>query len=36
VGLDPYAGGVTGEESVRDLAQSLRSTWIERGDRSGT
>ncbi len=35
VGVDPYANGVTGTESVKALAQSLRSTWIERGDRSG-
>jgi outer membrane protein TolC len=36
VGLDPYANGVTGTESVKELATSLRGTWIERGDRSGT
>jgi outer membrane protein TolC len=36
IGLDPYAGGVNGTESVKLLSKSLRSTWIERGDRSGT
>jgi outer membrane protein TolC len=36
VGLDPYAAGLTGAETVGDLAKGLRGTWIERGDRSGT
>lgn len=36
VGLDPYANGVDGTESVKALAGSLRGTWIERGDKSGT
>jgi outer membrane protein TolC len=36
VGLDPYGPGVTGEESVKDLAMKLRAVWIERGDRTGT
>jgi outer membrane protein TolC len=36
VGLDPYAENMTGQESVKDVAKVLRSTWIERGDRSGT
>ena len=36
IGIDPYAEGVTGEEGVKALATSLRGTWIERGDRSGT
>ena len=36
VGLDPYANGVDGTESVKTLAASLRGTWIERGDKSGT
>jgi outer membrane protein TolC len=36
VGIDPYAAGVTGEENVKELARSLKSTWIERGDRSGS
>ena len=36
VGLDPYAQGVTGNESVSALAKALRATWIERGDKSGT
>jgi outer membrane protein TolC len=36
VGVDPYGAGVTGEESVEELAQQLRKTWIERGDKSGS
>jgi outer membrane protein TolC len=36
IGLDPYEGGVTGTESVKNLATALRGTWIERGDGSGT
>ncbi len=35
IGIDPYEAGLTGAESVRDLASSLRNTWVERGDRSG-
>ncbi len=36
VGIDPYSAGFTGEESVKALANGLRATWVERGDRSGT
>jgi outer membrane protein TolC len=36
VGIDPYSQGVTGNESVSVLAKSLRGTWMERGDKSGT
>ncbi len=36
IGLDPYEGGVTGSESVKDLANALRGTWLERGDGSAT
>jgi outer membrane protein TolC len=36
VGIDPYSQGVRGNESVAVLAKALRSTWIERGDKSGT
>jgi outer membrane protein TolC len=36
VGIDPYAAGLDGTETVRDMAKGLRSTWIERGDKSGT
>ena len=36
VGLDPYSAGLTGNETVGELAKGLRGTWIERGDRSGT
>jgi outer membrane protein TolC len=35
IGIDPYADGITGQEGVKALSASLRSTWIERGDRSG-
>jgi outer membrane protein TolC len=36
IGIDPYGEDVNGTESVKDLSAALRSTWIERGDRSGT
>jgi outer membrane protein TolC len=36
IGLDPYSKGVDGSETVKVLAKSLRGTWIERGDASGT
>ncbi len=36
VGIDPYSEGVTGAEDVKSLARALRTTWVERGDRSGT
>lgn len=36
IGIDPYGENVSGEEGVKALAKSLRGTWIERGDRSGT
>ena len=36
VGVDPYGAGVTGDETVTDMAKALRGTWIERGDKSGT
>jgi outer membrane protein TolC len=36
IGIDPYAEGVDGTESVKVLAKSLRSVWIERGDKSGS
>jgi outer membrane protein TolC len=36
VGVDPYGAGVSGTESVKDLAKHLRGTWIERGDKSGS
>jgi Outer membrane efflux protein len=36
IGIDPYGENITGAESVKDLSTALRSTWVERGDRSGT
>jgi outer membrane protein TolC len=36
IGIDPYGEGVNNDEGVKALSASLRSTWIERGDRSGT
>ena len=36
VGIDPYGENITGTESVKVLSQALRSTWVERGDQSGT
>ena len=36
VGIDPYGEGITGEESVKQLARHLRGVWIERGDKSGS
>ncbi|MEO1550924.1 MAG: TolC family protein [Pseudomonadota bacterium] len=33
VGLDAFDGKMTGNESVDELAASLRSLWAERGDR---
>jgi outer membrane protein TolC len=36
VGVDPYSAGITGAESVKALAGALRTTWVERGDRSGS
>jgi outer membrane protein TolC len=36
IGIDPYGETVTGTESVKQLSDALRSTWVERGDRSGT
>jgi outer membrane protein TolC len=35
IGIDPYGPGVTGHESVKELAARLRSLWLERGDRTG-
>ncbi|MEL6677051.1 MAG: TolC family protein [Pseudomonadota bacterium] len=32
VGLDPYAPGLTGEETVDEMAQALRELWFDRGD----
>ncbi len=36
IGIDPYGEGIDGSESVKALARSLRTVWIERGDKSGT
>ena len=36
VGIDPFGENISGNESVKVLSQALRSTWVERGDRSGT
>lgn len=36
IGIDPYGEGISGTESVKVLSAALRSTWVERGDRSGT
>lgn len=36
IGIDPYGENISGQESVKDLSAALRSTWVERGDRSGT
>jgi outer membrane protein TolC len=36
IGIDPYGENVNGSESVKALSAALRSTWVERGDRSGT
>jgi len=36
MGIDPYADDLRAEDSIEDLAQALKSVWIERGDRSGS
>lgn len=36
VGIDPFGENVSGNESVSVLSSALRSTWVERGDKSGT
>jgi outer membrane protein TolC len=36
IGIDPYGENVDGSESVKALSAALRSTWVERGDKSGT
>ncbi|MEL6600946.1 MAG: hypothetical protein AAFR40_15615, partial [Pseudomonadota bacterium] len=32
VGLDPYAPGLNGDESIDEMAQALRELWFDRGD----
>lgn len=34
VGLDPYGPGLSGTESVADMAVALRTLWADRGDSS--
>ncbi len=35
IGIDPYGEGISVTENAKDLSATLRSTWVERGDRSG-
>ncbi len=35
MGIDPYPGDISSSQSVKSLAASLRSTWVERGAKSG-
>ncbi|MEE9313236.1 MAG: TolC family protein [Rhizobiaceae bacterium] len=36
MGIDPYAEELRANDSISELASTLRSVWIERGDRSGS
>jgi len=35
IGLDPYPGNISRDQSIKSLAKSLRRTWVERGARAG-